>query len=174
LNGRIRIDKYNTMPTHKVTNEVIMAAIAGFESQKQGIDAQIAELRQMLDGGRPEPTAVPETAKPARKKMSAAARRKIAAAQRKRWAKSKQQSEPTQPTAAAKPIKPKRKISAAGKRAIVAATKARWAAFRAAKAATAKQAPAAKKAGKKSPVKASRKAAKEAAAKPAQTASASA
>jgi len=37
------------MPT-KLSNEIITAAIEGFESQKAQIDAQIAELRQMLSG----------------------------------------------------------------------------------------------------------------------------
>ena len=32
------------MPAPKLTNEIIIAAIAGFESQKTRIDAQIAEL----------------------------------------------------------------------------------------------------------------------------------
>jgi hypothetical protein len=73
------------MPT-KLANEIITAAIEGFESQKAHIDAQIAELRQMLSG-RPAETAVtPEPAKRKRRKMSAAGRARIAEAQRKRWA----------------------------------------------------------------------------------------
>src|ERR1035441_5210823 len=36
------------MPTHKLTAEILNAAIEGFESQKRRIDVQIAELRQML------------------------------------------------------------------------------------------------------------------------------
>ena len=35
----------------KLTNEIITAAIAGFEQQKQQIDVQIAELRASLSGG---------------------------------------------------------------------------------------------------------------------------
>jgi hypothetical protein len=119
------------MPTHKVNDKIITAAIDGFESQKRHLDVQIAELRQMLDGGGTESTAAPEPAKPARKKMSVAARKKIAAAQRKRWAEAKQQVEPAHPTATAQPVKPKRKLSAAGRRAIVEATKKRWAKIRA-------------------------------------------
>jgi len=46
------------MPT-KLTSEIIAAAIEGFESQKRHIDGQIAELRQMLDGG-PKLIATPE------------------------------------------------------------------------------------------------------------------
>jgi hypothetical protein len=143
------------MPTHKVTNEIITAAIEGFESQKHRIDAQIAELRRMLDGTRGEATVTPEPAKPARKRMSSAARKRMAEAQRKRWAESKQQSGAAQSTAAADVIKPKRKLSAAGRRAIAEATRKRWAAVRAAKA---QKVPAAKNAvSKNSAVKKSAK-----------------
>ena len=38
------------MPT-KLTTETLTAAIDGFEMQKTRIDARIAEMRQMLDGG---------------------------------------------------------------------------------------------------------------------------
>ena len=38
------------MPT-KLTTEILTAAIDGFEMQKTRIDALIAEIRQMLDGG---------------------------------------------------------------------------------------------------------------------------
>jgi hypothetical protein len=74
------------MPT-KLQTEIIAAAIAGFEAQKKRLDAQIAELRQMLspvatDGNPPVPKK--------RRQMSAAARARIAAAQRKRWAESRQ------------------------------------------------------------------------------------
>jgi hypothetical protein len=36
------------MPTPKLTNELVIAAIKGFEEQKRDIDAQIAELRAFL------------------------------------------------------------------------------------------------------------------------------
>ena len=111
------------MPTPKLTNEIIIAAITGFEAQKTRIDVQIAELRAMLDGERTEPAAAPEVPKGKRRKMSAAARKRMAVAQRRRWAESKGTPEPA---------KPKRKLSAAGKAAIVAALKKRWAAKRAA------------------------------------------
>ena len=39
------------MPIHKLTKDIITAAIQGFEGQKKGIEAQIAELRQTLSGG---------------------------------------------------------------------------------------------------------------------------
>ena len=113
----------------KLTPEIIIAAIAGFEAQKDHIDSRIAAIRSMLDGGRSEPAATTETVKP-RKKRSAAVRRRMALAQRARFAKLKKGSEPTQ-AVAAKPKK--RKMSAAGRRAISLATKKRWAAIKAAK-----------------------------------------
>ena len=116
------------MPTKKLTAEILNAAIEGFESQKRRIDAQIAELRQMLEGG-PAVTAAPAAPTKHRRKMSAAARKRIGDAQRKRWAESKKTSSPVAPEVP----KPKRKLSAAGKKAIVDATKKRWAAFHAAK-----------------------------------------
>src|ERR1017187_6237408 len=117
------------MPTHKLTAEIINAAIEGFEQQKLRIDAQIAELRAVLTGTPTEPAATaPEAPKGKRRKMSAAARKRIGDAQRKRWAESKKTSSPIAPEAP----KPKRRLSAAGKAAIVAALKKRWAAKRAA------------------------------------------
>ena len=76
------------MPT-RLKTEIIAAAIAGFEEQKKRLNAQIAELRQMLN-----PSATDGSAPtPVRRRMSAAARARIAAAQRKRWAESRKQSE---------------------------------------------------------------------------------
>jgi hypothetical protein len=115
------------MPTPKLTNEIITAAIEGFEAHKTRIDGQIAELRALLTGGPAESAAAPEPAKRARRKMSAAGRKAIAVAQRKRWAAKKAAE-----GAAAKVVsKPKRKLSAAGRKAIIAATKRRWALKRA-------------------------------------------
>ena len=114
----------------KLTTEVLTAAILGFEQQKQHIDAQIAELRQLLEGGpKPEPLATTEAA-PRKRKVSAAARRRMALAQKKRWAAIKSGAKSPSPITS-KPSKPKRKLSAAGKAAIVAALKKRWAAKRA-------------------------------------------
>jgi hypothetical protein len=114
------------MPT-KLTTDILTAAIDGLEIQKTKIDAQIAEIRQMLDGGS-APAAVPAEApaRKRRKKMSKAGRLAIAAAQRKRWADKKEVAPKAQ-----KAPKAKRKLSAAGRRAIIAATKKRWAAKRA-------------------------------------------
>ncbi|MGB9457146.1 MAG: hypothetical protein WCB12_13950 [Bryobacteraceae bacterium] len=68
-----------------LTNEIIAAAIAGFETQKAKIDAQIADLRQTLRGGRTE-SAAPTAPAKRKRRLSAAGRRAIAAAARKRWA----------------------------------------------------------------------------------------
>jgi hypothetical protein len=121
------------MPT-KLDNEILAAAIEGFEAQKKRIDAQIAEIRQTLTGGSPAPAAATPAA-PGRKrrKMSAAGRKRIAEAQKKRWAEARKQG--GAPAAkAAKPAaeKPKRRLSAAGRKRIIEATKKRWAAVRAA------------------------------------------
>jgi hypothetical protein len=135
----------------KLTPEILTAAIEGFEQQKLRIDAQIAELRTMLPGGRTEPAATPEGPKGKRRKMSAAARKRMGDAQRKRWADSKRPSEPkSQPAATSEA--PKRKLSDAGRRAIGEATKKRWAAFHAAKHAE-KPAVAKKRAAKKTAAK---------------------
>ena len=117
------------MPTQKLTNEIIAAAVEGYEAQKIRIDGKIAELRAMLAGGSPEGAATPEVPATKRKKFSAAARRKMALAQKARWAKIKGESEP----APEKAPKAKRQISKEGLARIVAATKKRWAAVRAAK-----------------------------------------
>ena len=149
------------MPTQKLTAEILIAAIEGFESQKRRIDVQIAELRTLLDGTRTEPVAAAEAPTRKRRKMSAAARKRIGDAQRKRWAESKGASQPVTTSET-----PKRKLSAAGRRAIAAATKKRWAAFHAAKKAekpvVAKKVAAKKTAGKiakKAPTKVAKKAA---------------
>jgi hypothetical protein len=113
----------------KLTPEIILAAIAGFEVQKTHIDSQIAELRSMLDGyGTGSAVTPSEAGKRKRKRFSLASRRKMATAQKARWAAIKKTSEPPQ---AAKPKK--RKMTAAGRKAISEATKKRWAAIKAAK-----------------------------------------
>ena len=71
----------------KLSPEIITAAIAGFEAQKERIDARIAELRNMLDHRH----SAPEVPKPKRK-ISAASRRRMALAQKKRWAAIKRRS----------------------------------------------------------------------------------
>ena len=123
------------IPT-KLNNDILAAAIEGFEAQKKRIDAQIAELRQLMTGGSSE-RATPEPGRK-RRKMSAAARKRIADAQRKRWAAAKKESGASTKTAKPAAKKPKRKLSAEGKKRIIEATKKRWALVRAAAAKTAK------------------------------------
>jgi hypothetical protein len=111
----------------KLTPEIIIAAIAGFEAQIHSIDSQIAELRSILDGvGHSKPADSTVTAKP-RKKRSVAVRRRMALAQRARYAKLKQGPELTQHVTS----KPKRKVSRAARKKMAAAQKARWAKIKA-------------------------------------------
>jgi hypothetical protein len=116
------------MPT-KLSNEVILAAIEGFQSQKKQIDTQIAELRQMLNGNRTG-TATETTPVRKRRKFSAASRRKMREAQQRRWAAVRGETVASKPATTKSP-KPKRRLSAAGRRAIIAAAKKRWALKRA-------------------------------------------
>jgi hypothetical protein len=142
------------MPTPRLTNEILTAAIQGFEFQKTSIDGKIAELRSMLPGGSAETAATPGTPTRKRKRFSAAARKRMKEAQQRRWAKIRGESEPPAP-ATSEPSKPKRKLSKAGKAAIVAALKKRWAAKRteAAKAKPAKKTARKKATTKKAAVK---------------------
>jgi len=115
------------MPTPKLTNEIIAAAIHGFEAEKKRIDSKIAELRALRTGGPAESAAAPDAPKQHRRKMSAATRKAMAEGQRRRWAASKVASAGAPEVVS----KPKRKLSAAGRKAIGAATKKRWALKRA-------------------------------------------
>ena len=117
------------MPT-KLNPEIIVAAIEGFESQKKRIDAQIADLKVMLNGKHPA-SAVPEPAQHRRRQISAAGRKRIAAAQRQRWAATKRQSVPSSRIVIQEAPKRKRRLSAAGRKRIIEATKRRWALKRA-------------------------------------------
>ena len=75
------------MPSLKLNPEIIYAAIDGFEAQKLRIDAQIADLRAMLPGGRTEAAVTLEPPKRKHKrKLSAAGRANIVAALKNRWA----------------------------------------------------------------------------------------
>ena len=128
------------MPTPKLTPEIITAAIAGFEQQKTRIDAQIAELRAMLPGGRTEPATTPEAPTGKRRKLSAAARRRMKEGQQRRWAKIRDEAESSSSPVTPEPVKPKRKLSAAGKANIVAASRKRWVAVHATQSTPAKSA----------------------------------
>jgi len=110
-----------------ITNEIIIAAIDGFEAQKARIDTQIAELRGMLSGDGAPAAKAAAPAKRGRRRISAEGRARIAEAQRKRWASVKGEPE----VAAAKPAKQKRRLSPAGRKAIQEALRRRWAAKRA-------------------------------------------
>jgi len=112
------------MAQPKLTNEIVAAAIEGFEAQKRRIDAQIAELRALGTDPEGEPSSgVPR--KKTRRKISAAGRAAIAEAQRKRWA-AKKAAPPSTPGP-----KKKHRLSAAGRKAIAEAQKKRWAAKKA-------------------------------------------
>jgi hypothetical protein len=107
----------------KLSQEIIAAALAGFEAQKQQIDSKIAELRNMLDH-RDGPAEAPKR----KRTVSAASRRRMALAQKRRWAAIKGQSQAMSP-AGSEPSK--RRISEEGMKRIIAATKRRWALKRA-------------------------------------------
>ena len=158
-----RIEAQTHMPT-KLTNEIITAAILGFEEQKRHIDSQISELRAVLSGGTSETAATPEAPTSKRRKFSVAARRRMKEAQQRRWAAIKGTSEPPS-RAKSEASKPKRRISAEGMKRIIAATKKRWRLARAAKAQTGRgtKKAAVKKAAKKKTAPAAAKAATEAA-----------
>jgi hypothetical protein len=104
----------------KLNEEIINAAIEGFKARKTHLNQQIAELREMLNGGPAHPAAPAE-----RRRVSVSARRRIAEAQQLRWAKIRGEPERAAP-AARTAIKPKRRISPEGLKRIIAATKKRW------------------------------------------------
>ncbi|HTW65838.1 MAG TPA: hypothetical protein VME17_14530 [Bryobacteraceae bacterium] len=120
------------MPTRKLTTELIVAAIQGFESQKQRIDLEIAQLKAMLSGSVAKRAATTEPLKRKRRRMSAAARAKIAEAQRARWQAFHERQVSEAPT---KKSAPKQKVSAAAKAKPVANLKKASAAKAAKKAA---------------------------------------
>jgi hypothetical protein len=99
----------NQMP-RKLSNEVMLAAIDGFESQKKRIDDKIAGLRAMLSGDGSASVATTESPARKRRTVSAAARRRMREAQQRRWAAVRGD------------------LTEAGRQAIIAATKRRWAA----------------------------------------------
>ena len=77
------------------SHDILEAALHGLEAQREKLDEQIAQVRQMLGspkGGRPKAAAASgdavTSAKQSRKKrtLTPEARKRIAAAQKKRWA----------------------------------------------------------------------------------------
>jgi len=111
----------------KLSDDLISAAIEGFEAQKRRLDEQIQELRAMLPHNGAS-TGVTTRGPRKRRSMSAEARRRIAEAQRKRWAALRNQSGGAASMKQA--AKPKRKLSTAGRKRIIEANRKRWAAAR--------------------------------------------
>ncbi len=110
----------------KLTKTIIDAAIAGFEVQKKSIDAEIAELRAMLNGSA-EAVADQPTAKRKGRKLSAAAIKRMSEAQKLRWAKIRGESNAAPESKPAKTTRPKPHFSAAARKALSDAMKKRWA-----------------------------------------------
>lgn len=136
------------MATPTLTRDILLAALAGFQLDKQRIESQIADVQALLNGSAKTTSSslVPEdAAEPSmrRGKRSAAVRKRMAEAQKARWAKIKGESVTA---ASPEPAKAKRHISAEGMKNIIAATKKRWRLQKAAEAAAKKNAKAARKA----------------------------
>jgi hypothetical protein len=112
------------MATHRLTDEIISAAITGYQAERSRIDARIAELRETLSGNT-ETATTPEARGRKRRKLSAEALQRIREGQRRRWAKVRGASEQL-PQPAPGPKKQKRRISPEGMKRIIAATKKRW------------------------------------------------
>jgi len=119
------------MPTHTgdLSSDILNAALAGLEAQKQRIEREIEQVRSMLGAG--AEVAAPSSPARKRRQMSAATRARMSEAQRKRYAATKKVNPPP-----AKAVTKKRKLSAAGRKRIIAATKKRWAEYKAKKAAS--------------------------------------
>ena len=133
------------MPTRtgSLSPDILSAALAGFEVQKQTIERHIEQVRSMLGvrsatiSAASTPTVPTESAAPApptrkRRRFSAETRARMAEAQRKRYAAANKFTE----AVPAKPAAKKRKLSAAGRKRIIEATKKRWAEYKAKKAAS--------------------------------------
>jgi hypothetical protein len=128
-----------------LTNEIIDAAIEGFEAQKQRLDARILELRSLRGGG--ANAQAPAAAKTGRRKrkFSPDALRRMREAQQRRWAKARGEAEPSVPAASGPAKKKRGRLSEAGRKAIQEALRKRWAEKRAG----AETKPATKKAARK-------------------------
>ncbi len=111
--------------TNAPDQELLQAALIGYEHQLSMPDERITEIRRELNGAGIDGTGE----SPRKGGMSPAGRARVAAAQRKRWAERKKAE-----SASGAPRR-KRVMSAAGRKRIADATRKRWAAYRAAKAA---------------------------------------
>ena len=109
-----------------LTNDIIDAAIDGFEAQKRRIDEQIAELKSIREGA-PSPDGPSAAVKKGGRQFSPATLRRMREGQQRRWAKTRGEVEP----APAAPVAKKRRMSAAGRKAIQDAVRRRWAQKRA-------------------------------------------
>src|ERR1041384_7134365 len=122
----IELQQSEATPMPQLTDEIILAAIAGFQQQRTQIEEHIARLKGMLSGRR---TSASLTASGElvhrRRKVSAAARHRMSEAQKSRWAKVRGETTGS-PRSKAQAAKPERRLSEAGRRAIIAATKRRW------------------------------------------------
>ena len=107
--------------------QIIQAAIEGFEAKKRHIDEQIVQLKGMLSGAGSESVSV--SSANGKRTMSTVPRKRIANAMRKRWAVKKGVAPKAVVPA---PKKAKGRLSPEGRRRIIEATKKRWAAVRAA------------------------------------------
>jgi hypothetical protein len=101
------------MPTQKLSEEILAAALEGYEARKARIDAKIAEVRAML-GGRSTGTGGSSEGASPKRTVSASVRRRMARAQKLRWKKFKQSAAPAQ----AETVKPKREQSARGRKRV--------------------------------------------------------
>src|ERR1700676_2694604 len=103
--------------TLQIDRAILEAALAGYELQREQIEAMVIEIHRQL-GGRTSPaTASAATAGGAAKRtVSAAARKRMAAAQRRRWAASRKAEQPA-------PAPKKRTLSATARKRIGQATK---------------------------------------------------
>jgi hypothetical protein len=122
-------------------NELLAAALVGYQAKLRALDDKIRELRSEI-GGTGKVAVISDGATPVlttRRSMSASGKARVAAAQKKRWAAFHKDKAPKVPEKTAP--KKKRKLSAAGRKAIAEATKKRWAAHRTAKAKAASKTP---------------------------------
>jgi len=122
-----------------VDRTLLEAALFGYESQKEELDAKINEIRRDLRGAPAASSTASSTLKATvsgtdgrRRGLDAAARKRISEAQKKRWAAYKKEHGTT--TAAKKAPRKRRTLSAEAKKHISEATRKRWEAYRAAKA----------------------------------------
>ncbi|MFB3828612.1 MAG: hypothetical protein ACE15B_17720 [Bryobacteraceae bacterium] len=71
------------MPRQDFDRDFYEAALRGYEQTKNEIEGKIAELRNLLNGGRRGPQAAAQP----QNRLSPEGRRRIAEAQKRRWAK---------------------------------------------------------------------------------------